>query len=75
MEIVNLRLCPPPITAADMSVALPFVIPSVADLSRCAVEGSAVLFPTHNPFLKVISTERSSAASSSAVNVAASYRW
>jgi len=37
----------PSLTAADVSAALPFVIPSEA-------EGSAVLFSTHDPFLKVI---------------------
>jgi len=28
----NLRLCPSPVTTAEVSAALPFVIPSAADL-------------------------------------------
>jgi hypothetical protein len=44
----NLRpLCPSLVTAAKVSTALPFVIPSVA-------EGPAVLFPQPRPVLEMI---------------------
>jgi hypothetical protein len=42
----NLRLCPSPATAAEVSTAFPFVIPSEA-------EGSAVFFPRLQPFREV----------------------
>ncbi len=45
----HLQLCPSPVTAAEVSATLPFVIPSEA-------EGPAVLFLHLRPLLEIFST-------------------
>ena len=52
LRITRGRSVHPSVTAAEVSAALPFVIPSEA-------EGSAVLFPTHDHSWKRLSTELS----------------